>query len=307
MAKIISRVTGRPPAASKATKVGRREFIYSTLAAVMGFTLSGCIKGESLAEFNTEQESESYFFIQIADPQLFWGPLSEWEKAIDHVNRLKPAFVAVCGDLISDPGMQEEADAYLKTAKKLDSNIPLYNVAGNHDIGNEPTVENIQWYEKNFGKIWYSFTYKKSLCIVLDTNIIKAPKSVTDLASEQMQWLRETLKAAEKKNYQHKFIFTHFPLCLKSIDEADEYFNIPVKQRAELLGLFHKYDATAVFSGHYHRNAYVKDEALELITTSSCGKALGDDPLGFRIVKVYPTHIEHSYYAYEELPEKVEL
>ena len=122
-----------------------------------------------------------------------------------------------------------------------------------------------------------------------------------------MQWLRQTLETAEKENFQHKFIFTHYPICLKSTGEKDGYFNVPVEQRTELLKLFGKYHVTAVFSGHYHRNAYVRDNNLELITTSSSGKALGDDPLGFRIVKVYPTHIEHAYFGYEDLPEKVGL
>jgi len=277
------------------------------LAAAAGLSVAGCFKATSPENLKTQQEDEPYFFIQIADPQLFWGPLVEWERAIEQVNRLKPAFVVVCGDLIQNPGSREQAQAYLKTAKKLDVNIPLYNVAGNHDIGNTPTPQTIQWYEKKFAKIWYSFTYKKSLFIILDTNIIKTPDKVSRLAQRQRQWLQKTLDTARKKNPRHIFVFTHFPLCLKSSDEADGYFNVPVMLRTELLQLLHKYQVTAVFSGHYHRNAYVNDHNLELITTSSSGKPLGDDPVGFRIVKVYPTHIEHSYYNYDELPEKVEL
>ena len=279
---------------------------YVFLTLVMSFTVLGCFNEKSQENSSIQLKNEPFFFIQIADPQIFWGPHAEWEKAISHINRLKPAFVVVCGDLVEHPGNQEEIDAYLQTTKKLEK-IPLFNVAGNHDIGNKPSEKAIRLYEKKFGKIWYSFIYNKSLCIVIDTNIIKSTGKLTQLAACQMQWLKKTLQEAEQEDYQHKFVFTHYPFCLKSIDEKDEYFNLPLKQRSELLQLFDKYNVTAVFSGHYHRNAYVKGKKIELITTSSSGKALGIDPLGFRIVKVYPTHIEHSYFAYEKLPKKVGL
>ncbi|MEM7394662.1 MAG: hypothetical protein AAF492_20185, partial [Verrucomicrobiota bacterium] len=95
------------------------------------------------------------------------------------------------------------------------------------------------------------------------------------------------------------------PLCLKSVDEKDQYFNIQLEPRKALLKRFHEHGFKAVFCGHYHRNAYVKDGDLELITTSSCGVALGKDPLGFRIVKVHPDRIEHEYVPFEKVPEHV--
>ena len=96
-------------------------------------------------------------------------------------------------------------------------------------------------------------------------------------------------------------------MCLKSADEKTQYFNIPKPIRTGLLRQFHDAGVRAVFCGHYHRNAYVKDGKMELITTSSCGAALGKDPLGFRIVKVYPDRIEHEYFAFEKLPGRVDL
>ena len=68
--------------------------------------------------------------------------------------------------------------------------------------------------------------------------------------------------------------------------------------------LFHEHGVTAVFSGHHHRNGYVKDGDLELVVTSSSGKPLGKDPVGFRVVKVLGDRIEHRYYGYDELPEQ---
>ncbi|GAH64439.1 unnamed protein product, partial [marine sediment metagenome] len=105
----------------------------------------------------------------------------------------------------------------------------------------------------------------------------------------------------------HKIVFMHHPMCLQDVKEDSSYFNMSPKPRSKLLELFHKYNVDIVFSGHYHRNAYVKDGELELVTTSSSGKPLGEDPIGFRIVKVYPDRIEHKYYSYKEMPKKVNL
>ena len=126
------------------------------------------------------------------------------------------------------------------------------------------------------------------------------------MAERQTAWLEKTLEGASEERFNHVIVFKHFPLCLHRVDEPDGYFNVPGPRRRELLDLFHKHGVRAVFSGHYHRNAYAKDGELELVTTSSCGKPLGTDPTGFRIVKVFGDHIEHRYCGFEEMPEKVD-
>ena len=245
-----------------------------------------------------------FFFVVAADPQLFWGPKELWEKAIEHVNRLKPAFLVVCGDLVQETGNDEQAKAYLEVAGKLDASIPLHNLAGNHDVYRQPTPESLAWYEKHFGKPWYSFTHAGCLGIVLESDVLNQPGGAPETAERQVAWLNETLEASSRKHFDHVFVFKHYPLCLERVDEPDGYFNVPGPRRKELLGLFHEHGVTAVFSGHYHRNAHVKDGKLELITTSSCGKPLGKDPVGLRVVKVFADRIEHRYYGYEQMPDK---
>ena len=248
-----------------------------------------------------------FFFIVAADPQLFWGPVKLWETAVAHANRLKPAFMVVCGDLIQEPGNEEQAKAYLEVAGKLDESIPLYNAAGNHDVEAEPTPQSLAWYEEHFGKPWYCFTHEGCLCLVLESDVLNRPEKAPKMAEEQMAWLKATLEGASREKFAHIMVFKHYPICLKGVDEPDGYFNVPGPRRKELLDLFHEHNVTAVFSGHYHRNAYVKDGDLELVATSSLGKPLGKDPVGFRIVKVFADRIEHRYYGYDEMPQKVDL
>ncbi len=287
----------------------RRQFT----GIVAGGTLATLAGGHCLAQ---TADGDAFFFIAGADPQLFWGSAESWGKAVGHINRLSPPFAVILGDLINRNGNakkinlekdEEMAQAYLKVAKKVDPKIKLYNVAGNHDVCNEPTPETLKWYEQRFGPPWYSFTHKKCLFVVLESDVLKNPKASGDAAERQMKWLRETFKNAEKEKYNHAIVCMHHPMCLKAVDEKDAYFNMPTKVRKELLDLFHKNNVKAVFSGHYHRNALVTDGDIELVTNASTGKALGKDPLGMRIVKVYPDRIEHAYYGFDLLPDKVEL
>ena len=259
-------------------------------------------------------DAKEFHFLVMADPQLFGWPKNDpegkWRLAIQHANRLKPDFVAVCGDLINRSGNAAKVDlkadakryaAYRKIADTLDDSIPLYEVAGNHDVCNAPTAETLGWYEARFTRPWYSFEHKGCLFIVLESDVIKDPRNVPETLKWQMHWLRETLALAAKKTYRHKMVFLHHPIALKAVDEKDQYFNLPTARRKELLDLFAANGVIATFSGHYHREAYVKHGDMELITTSGISHSAGV-PAGFRIVKVTAAGIEQKYYGYADLP-----
>jgi 3',5'-cyclic AMP phosphodiesterase CpdA len=261
--------------------------------------------------FAAEGKQGGFCYFVMADPQLFWGSKEDWQRAISCANRLKPDFVVVCGDLINNPGNEDEAKAYLEIAGTLDKAIPIYNVSGNHDyIPSDP--KSLGWYQARFGPPWYAFSHKNSFFVVFESTMVKTGPEDAPLYQWQMQWLEDTLRAAQGKNHDHITVYTHYPLALRRVDEEDEYFNLPRVRRETLLDMFHKYRVNAVFSGHFHHNTLVKDGELELITTSSTGIALEQmgqpkDPLGFRIVKMYPDRIEHQYYGYDDLPEKIVL
>lgn len=290
-------------------QINRREFVRAAglgAVAIAGVSLAG--KAPAV------DPSKPYFFIQMADPQLYWGSVASWKKAISLANALKPAFVAVCGDLLNCHGSlakrdwkkdEQRARDYLAGAAGLDKSIPIHHLAGNHDVCNVPTPKTLEWYVKRFGKLWYTFSRSGDFFMAIESDLIKNPKGAPKAAAEQTAWIKKTLQSAEVKKARHKIVFMHHPMCLKKADEPDQYFNLPLKPRTELLKLFAQAGVRAVFSGHYHGNLYVKSGDIELVTTSSTGKALRKDPLGFRIVKVYPDRIEHRYYGYDDMPKKV--
>lgn len=84
--------------------------------------------------------------------------------------------------------------------------------------------------------------------------------------------------------------------------EPEQYFNIPKPQREHYLDILKNAGVRYVFAGHYHRNAYGRDENLEMITSGPVGRPLGTDPSGMRIVTVFPDRLEHQYYGFGFIP-----
>ncbi len=104
-----------------------------------------------------------FFFMQLADTQygMFTGnkgfeqEVALAQQAVEHINRLRPRFVIVCGDLTNatpdHPRYQAQVAQYQQDFSQVDAEIPLVCVCGNHDIGNRPTPTSIASYRKNFG------------------------------------------------------------------------------------------------------------------------------------------------------------
>ncbi len=264
-----------------------------------------------------EESEQPAFFIQMADPQLGMSGSPAWlalfgatwdddvfqvdaklfERAIAHANELKPAFVVICGDLVNRVGHSGQIAEFQRIVGTLDPSIPLYLVAGNHDVENEPTKESLRAYRETFGSDWYSFRQGDIYAIVLNSQLIDAPQEAPGEARDQLTWLREELVRAESSGARHLLVFQHQSYFLENPDEADQYFNIDAGPRAVYLGLLKDAGVEAVFAGHYHRNAYGRDATLDMITTGPVGRPLGDDPSGFRIIAVGKDSLQHEYFA----------
>lgn len=260
------------------------------------------------------------FFIQMADPQLGMSESPLWlalfgatwnddafqvdaklfERAIAHANELKPEFVIICGDLVNRVGHAGQIAEFQRIAGTLNPSVPLYLVAGNHDVENQPTPESLRAYRETFGADWYSFRQGDVYGIVLNSQLIDAPQNVPAEAEHQLAWLREELIHAMSSGTDHLLVFQHQSYFLERPDESNQYFNIESGSRAVYLQLFKEAGVEAVFAGHYHRNAYGRDERLEMITTGPVGRPLGDDPSGFRIVEVGKDSLRHEYFALQK-------
>lgn len=259
--------------------------------------------------------AEPFFFIQLSDPQLgmftenrdFVQDAANFEFAVAAVNRLRPAFVVITGDLVHKPGDAAQIAEYRRIVAKIDGSIPVHNIAGNHDVENVPTAASLSAYAKIFGPDRYTFRHAGLTGIVLNSSVIHSPDKAPEALAEQERWLRAELGQARAEGARHIVVFQHHPWFIKTATEADQYFNIPTVRRAPYLALFREFGVRYLFCGHYHRNAEAKDGELENITSGPVGKPLGGAKSGIRVALVRDDRIEHRYYELGELPAKIEL
>jgi 3',5'-cyclic AMP phosphodiesterase CpdA len=183
----------------------------------------------------------------------------------------------------------------------------VYNIAGNHDVENEPTPETLAAYTRIFGPDRYSFRHKGLAGIVLNSSVIHSPGKSPEQLAGQERWLRAELAKAKTEGARHIVVFQHHPWFIKSAAEADQYFNIPTVRRAAYLTLFREFGVRYLFCGHYHRNAEARDGSIENITSGPVGKPLGGAKSGLRIAIVRDDRIDHHYYELGELPVRIEL
>ncbi len=253
--------------------------------------------------------ADPFFFIQASDPQFgmytankdFRQETANWEFVVANVNRLKPAFLVVTGDLTNQDGDQAQIAEYQRINKKLDAGIHLYSVPGNHDVANEPTPATLAAYRKAYGPDYYSFRESGMYGIVLDSSLFKAPGKVMEEAAKQEKWLEQELAKGQASGVP-VVIFQHIPFFLEKADEPDQYFNLPLETRQRVLALLKRNGVRYVFAGHYHRNAYGRDGDLEMVTSGPSGMPIGPDPSGIRIGEVSGARIVHQYYGLGNLP-----
>jgi 3',5'-cyclic AMP phosphodiesterase CpdA len=250
------------------------------------------------------------FFIQLSDPQFgmyesdrgYEQETVNYEFAVATVNRLKPAFVIVTGDLVNRAGDPGQVSEYLRISKKILPSIPIYHLPGNHDVGNEPTPESLAAYRRSFGRDYYSFRSGPLHAIVLDSALIKAPQNASRDAAEQDSWLRSELAKAAGAGERLVVVFQHHPYFVDRPDEKDEYHNIPGDKRREYLDLFRRHGVRWVFAGHFHQNALASDGDLQMITTGPVGHPLGQGKSGVRIVAVTGISLKHRFFDFGDLP-----
>lgn len=258
---------------------------------------------------------EPFFFIQLSDPQLgmftdnrdFAQDAANFEFAVTAVNRLRPAFVVITGDLVNKPGDSAQITEYRRIVGKIDPSIPVYNIAGNHDVQNVPTPASVADYVKIFGPDRYTFTHRSVTGIVLNSSVIHSPQESPQQLAEQERWLRAELTKAKMAGARHIVVFQHHPWFIASAAEPDQYFNIPLARRSAYMALFREFGVRYLFCGHYHRNAEGRDGEIQNITSGPVGKPLGGGKSGIRVAIVRDTVIDHRYYELGELPVKIEL
>lgn len=239
-------------------------------------------------------EKPLFSFAVLADTQIGFLENSKqeslnFEKAIQVINKQKPSFIVICGDLINSPFNKSQVFEFQRIILRLNKKIPYYLLAGNHDVFSQPTEKSLSFYHENFGKDYYVFSKENIDFFVLNSNLFYSYNQCPEKAKEQFVWLE---KQFSKNSNKRRIIFSHHPLFINNFFEENSKYNLPKEIRYSLLFLFKKYNVETVFSGHYHR--YIEHNFLniKLITTIAIGKAFDEVGEGFILVNVFKSRIE---------------
>ena len=260
-------------------------------------------------------QEQPFSFIMLTDPQFgmytnnkeFARETANYEFAVATVNRLKPGFIIVLGDLVNKEGNPEQIREFLRISGKIDPSIPAYYVAGNHDVGHEPTSQTIAEYRKNIGRDFYSFRAGPVYGIVLNSGLIITPQKAQPEYEEQHSWLKKELETAKASGASHIIVFQHHPIFIDNVNERDQYGNIPMERRRPLLELLHNAGVRHVFAGHVHKNITVRDGDLEMTSCGPVGMPFAEDPSGIRLANITAKGLQHRYFSFGKMPDRLAL
>lgn len=222
--------------------------------------------------------------------------VSRYERAVEMINHLRPAFVLIGGDLIDDANSDDQTEEFFRITRMLDPEIGVRLVPGNHDIAPDavmPTVESIARYRERFGSDYYSFVHHRTLFVVMNTTVIDHPEWVVSEWEAQFEFLEGELTAG--RDVDHVVLVGHHPLFLHRADEPDIYWNLPRERRSQILGLTRAAGVRLGLAGHWHRNHQATSSGFTQVISGPVGYPLGDDPSGLRTVTVDPEAITHEY------------
>lgn len=259
------------------------------------------------------REHSRFFFVQISDPQLGFtagndniGPDVESLKiAVSHINRLRPAFVVVSGDMVNASKNKKQWAVYSELISGIDKTIPVYHIPGNHDIGKAGPEHtgHVEAYKDRMGDDRFSFIYNGCLFAGMNSSIVRDGNG--PLEAGQFKWLGKVLK----KKAKFKMVFTHCPVFRKDFDEKEDYSNFSKTDREKYWNLFVSRKVDAVSAGHLHYSRRASHEGIDMISVGSLSRPLGKGVSGLGIYIIDPDgpDFQYEYYPLTEVPQTINI
>ena len=248
--------------------------------------------------FSCTPKVENFTFMHLSDTQV--GFLDESEDfhlcdsllkaSVEAVNRIKPSFVVITGDLIHKPDNLLQKQIFTSRIAQIDPSRKVYCLPGNHDYI-KYTKESHDAYMEFMGYDRFSFVYNNCACIGFDSCPIK--DGVLEKEEEQFLWMQGELEKAQK--CAKIFLFAHCPVIREKIDEEEDYFNFSVAQREKYMSLFKKYNVTAVFTGHTHEGFRTEYDGIQYVNAGPVCPPLGKGFSGLAVVNVTNEGFEYNY------------
>lgn len=257
----------------------------------------------------SEQYLYPYKFVVCADTQITSEREKYWKQCVAQVNKIKPKFMVIVGDICDSPPTTNHEYALRRQQERefftildgLDDSVYFMPAPGEHDVGIQPTHNTINRYRLSFGQEFFDFTVAGMKFIVLNSQYYVSPSAVESYVEEQEKWLDEKLNDGNNGPLG-PIVFMHTPPFTKSVDEVDSPACLNKAKRKQILDKFERAGVKYIFCGHLHANSTVNYSKIQIITTSSVGDPRGADKRGFRVVTLYENKLTHEFVTLEDLP-----
>ncbi len=255
-----------------------------------------------------QAQERTPFFVQIADPQLgfinksddFSPEQERMERIIAKVNQLQPDFVVFAGDLVHWP-TNEAREAFDELCKGFDNSIPIYFLAGNHDVGNDAKEEAIAQFVAHYGSDRFVSRERDYSIVGYNSCVIKAE---TDAEEQEYRWLKRQLRRLPRR--RPAIVVAHHPIFVNEPDEEVTYENLTPAMRQKYLALFERFGVDLALAGHLHMCARATYNGIELVTAGPAGRTLGRDGSGITIVTIRNGAAQATYYEIDQIPDKID-
>ena len=215
----------------------------------------------SQGKFSFVFMSDIHFTTKFDAPKGF-------QMVIDTINKINPDFIMAGGDIIYDALRVTEKEvvtntnAYLKAAANIKA--PIHYAIGNHEVfqlynksaDTSNPIFGKRFYEKYFGKRYYSFNHKGWHFMVLDNIFITSDrKYIGKIDSVQMAWIQQDLKSVDSTT--PVAIMAHVPFITTlsqwyggGINANDD--KVASVDSHKIIKLFDKKNLRLILQGHLH-------------------------------------------------------
>ena len=206
------------------SKYNSNKFLQPVFLLLLALLSLDCFGAASATKKGRLSTDSSYSF-------FIWGhprganpddPILNLDEVADKVKQYAVDFVVITGDMIEGRVLQpqnsdterllnQDWDKFDNDIKKL--GVPVYRVPGNHDVNN---ILSSKIYTSRYGALPFSFAFKNSKLIMLDSNGINERLDDTSpywghsgqsVDEQQILFLKNELK--HQSEYEHIFIFMH--------------------------------------------------------------------------------------------------
>lgn len=226
------------------------------------------IRGNSKLPYTDKPIIDNNFQFAMVSDRTGGHRMGVFRNAMFKVNRIQPEFVLSVGDLIE--GYTEDKEEIEKQWNEIDEMVNsldsrFFYVAGNHDFSNQTMAD--VW-KNRLGPDYYSFKYKNTLFLCLNSEDGILGPGLAALGDEQFEYFRDILN--KNQDVQWTFVMMHQPMW--TYDNTGRW--------PELMELLAKRKHTT-FAGHVHQYTHFERNNSDYIILGTTGGISGMKGLAF--------------------------